>query len=219
MKMQIKGILFDFDGTIANTIDLIIATFEHTCQEVLGFTPEREKIVATFGLPLPEAMIALSGKPELVETMRDAYREYNNAHHDDMIRPIPGVQETLEHLKAQGIKLAVVTSKKPPMLRRGLDCLQLTPYFDATVALGDTKESKPHPAPMLAACAKLGLQPEECLCVGDSPFDLQSGRSAGAKTVAVRYTAFGWEKLLEEGRPDFVIARPQELLELVGKIR
>ena len=91
---------------------MIIATFEHTCREVLGFTPEREKIVATFGLPLPEAMIALSGKPELVETMRDAYREYNNAHHDDMIRPIPGVKETLEQLKAQGIKLAVVTSKK-----------------------------------------------------------------------------------------------------------
>ena len=170
MKMQIKGILFDFDGTIANTIDLIIATFEHTCREVLGFTPEREK-------------------------------------------------ETLEQLKAQGIKLAVVTSKKPPMLRRGLDCLQLTPYFDATVALGDTKESKPHPEPMLAACAKLGVKPEECLCVGDSPFDLQSGRSAGAKTVAVRYTAFGWEKLLEEGRPDFVIASPQELLEIVGKAK
>ena len=111
----------------------------------------------------------------------------------------------------------VVTSKKPPMLRRGLDCLQLTPYFDATVALGDTKESKPHPEPMLAACAKLGVKQEECLCVGDSPFDLQSGRSAGTKTVAVRYTAFGWEKLLEEGRPDFVIARPQELLELVEK--
>ena len=217
MKMQIKGILFDFDGTIANTIDLIIATFEHTCREVLGFTPEREKIVATFGLPLPEAMIALSGKPELVETMRDTYREYNNAHHDDMIRPIPGVKETLEQLKAQGIKLAVVTSKKPPMLRRGMDCLQLTPYFDATVALGDTKESKPHPEPMLAACVKLGVKPEECLCVGDSPFDLQSGRSAGAQTVAVRYTAFAWEKLVEEGRPDFVIARPQELLEIVGK--
>ena len=67
--------------------------------------------------------------------------------------------------------------------------------------------------------AKLGVKPEECLCVGDSPFDLQSGRSAGAQTVAVRYTAFGWEKLLEEGRPDFVIARPQELLEIVEKNR
>ena len=102
MKMQIKGILFDFDGTIANTIDLIIATFEDTCREVLGFTPEREKIVATFGLPLPEAMIALSGKPELVETMRDAYREYNNAHHDDMIRPIPGKNRCFDAYSCEG---------------------------------------------------------------------------------------------------------------------
>ena len=70
-----------------------------------------------------------------------------------------------------------------------------------------------------AVAEKLGVKPEECLCVGDSPFDLQSGRSAGAKTVAVRYTAFGWEKLLEEGRPDFVIASPQELLEIVGKAK
>ena len=190
---------------------------QSTTRSAPAYATSQSCTMATFGLPLPEAMIALSGKPELVETMRDAYREYNNAHHDDMIRPIPGVKETLEQLKAQGIKLALVTSKKPPMLRRGLDCLQLTQYFDATVALGDTKESKPHPEPMLAACVKLGVKPEECLCVGDSPFDLQSGRSAGAQTVAVRYTAFGWEKLVEEGRPDFVIARPQELLEIVEK--
>ena len=149
------------------------------------------------------------------------------AQNGDVVYAVPGSPLVAEKTvvlmrtaaKAQGIKLAVVTSKKPPMLRRGLDCLQLTQYFDETIALGDTKESKPHPEPMLAACAKLGLQAEECLCVGDSPFDLQSGRSAGAQTVAVRYTAFGWEKLLEEGRPDFVIGRPQELLEIVGKNR
>ena len=66
MKMQIKGILFDFDGTIANTIDLIIATFEHTCREVQGFTPEREKIVATYGLPSPAAPPPLPRPPPLV---------------------------------------------------------------------------------------------------------------------------------------------------------
>ena len=126
------------------------------------------------------------------------------AQNGDVVYAVPGSPLAAEKTvvlmrtaaKAQGIKLAVVTSKKPPMLRRGLDCLQLTQYFDATVALGDTTESKPHPEPMLAACAKLGVKPEECLCVGDSPFDLQSGRSAGAKTVAVRYTASGPEKLL-----------------------
>lgn len=214
---MIKAILFDFDGTLANTIDLIIATFEHTCQTVLGSVPAREKIVNTFGLPLPEAMLKLSGRADLVEEMRNVYREYNDNHHDDMIQSIDGVTEALAALKARGVKIAVVTSKKPRMLHRGIACLGLAPYIDAIVALGDTKASKPHAEPMLAACAKLGVKPEECLCVGDSPFDLQSGRNAGVKTVAVRYTAFVWEKILAEGKPDYVIERPEDLLELVGE--
>ena len=215
--MQIKAILFDFDGTLANTVDLIIATFEHTCKAMLGSVPKREDIVNTFGLPLGDAMLALSGRAELVEQMRDVYREYNNKHHDEMIKPIAGVQETLQALKAQGLKIAVVTSKKQPMVQRGIACLQLGQYIDAVIALEDTTESKPHAEPMLAACTKLGVLPQECLCVGDSPFDLQSGRNAGAKTVAVRYTAFALEKLLEEGKPDYVIAQLQELLALVKR--
>ena len=216
--MQIKAILFDFDGTLANTVDLIIATFEHTCRTMLGTVPPRAAIVNTFGLPLGDAMLALSGRTEHVEQMRDVYREYNNKHHDEMIKPIAGVQETLAALKEQGLKIAVVTSKKQPMVLRGISCLQLEQYIDAVIALEDTQQSKPHAEPMLAACAKLGVAPQECLCVGDSPFDLQSGRNAGARTVAVRYTAFAWEKIMGEGRPDYVIAQPQELLELVKRV-
>lgn len=216
--MKIKGILFDFDGTMTNTIDLIIAAFEHTCKIVLGSVPEREQIINTFGLPLPKAMFILSGREELVEEMRNVYREYNDKHHDEMIKPIMGMTETLSALKTQGIKIAIVTSKKPRMLYRGIACLGLEDYIDAVIALGDTKESKPQAEPMLAACAKLQLAPQECLCVGDSPFDLQSGRSAGALTVAVRYTYFAWEKILREGKPDFVIDKPENLLELVEEI-
>ncbi len=215
--MPIKGILFDFDGTLANTIDLIIATFEHTCKAVLGSVPAREDIVNTFGLPLGDAFVKLAGREDLVEEMRAVYKAFNEANHDAMIRPIAGVAETLQELKARGLKLAVVTSKKPAMLRRGLACLNLAQYIDVCIALGDTKESKPHPAPMLAACKALQLQPYECLCVGDSPFDLQSGKRAGAKTVAVRYTYFAWDKLVTEGEPDYVIKTPQELLELIRK--
>ena len=185
---------------------------------MLGTVPPRAAIVNTFGLPLGNAMLELSGREELVEQMRDVYREYNNMHHDEMIKPIAGVQETLAALKAQSLKIAVVTSKKQPMVLRGISCLQLEQYIDAVIALEDTQQSKPHAEPMLAACAKLGVAPQECLCVGDSPFDLQSGRNAGARTVAVRYTAFAWEKIMEEGRPDYVIAQPQELLELVKRV-
>lgn len=216
--MAIKGILFDFDGTLANTIDLIIKTFEHTCKEVLGFVPAREEIISTFGLPLADAMLKLSHRPELVEQMRDIYREYNKAHHDEMIKPIPGVTELLQGLRQRGLSIGIVTSKKPEMLARGLRCLQLEQYIDATAALGSTEHSKPHPEPTLKACELLGLQPQQCLCVGDSPFDLQSGKSAGAATVAVRYTCFNWKKLLQEGRPDYIINNPLELLQMLDNI-
>lgn len=215
--MQIKGILFDFDGTLANTIDLIIATFEFTCKKVLGTVPPREAIIATFGLPLGDAFVMLAGREDLVEEMRAVYKAFNEANHDAMIRPIAGVEETLRELKTRGLKLAVVTSKKPAMLRRGLDCLELAQYIDVCIALGDTQESKPHPAPMLAACRALRLKPCECLCVGDSPFDLQSGRRAGAETVAVRYTYFDLDKLVTEGEPDYVISTLHELLTLIAK--
>lgn len=217
--MQIKGILFDFDGTLANTIDLIIATFEHTCQKVLGTVPQREDIISTFGLPLGNAFVKLAGREDLVEEMRAVYKAFNETNHDTMIRPIAGVEETLRELKMRGLKLAVVTSKKPAMLRRGLACLDLAQYIDVCIALGDTKESKPHPAPMLAACKALQLEPCECLCVGDSPFDLQSGRRAGAKTVAVCYTYFDLDKLVTEGKPDYVISTPQELVGLIEKYK
>lgn len=88
--MQIKGILFDFDGTLANTIDLIIATFEHTCQKVLGTVPQREDIISTFGLPLGNAFVKLAGREDLVEEMRAVYKAFNETNHDTMIRPIAG---------------------------------------------------------------------------------------------------------------------------------
>lgn len=213
--MSIKGVLFDFDGTLANTIDLIISTFEYTCNTVLGIIPPRQQIISTFGLPLAEAMIKLSGSPDLVEEMRIVYRDYNNAHHDEMIRPISGAKSTLKTLKQRGIKIAVVTSKKYPMLQKGLNCLQMAEYIDAVITLGDTKENKPHPEPMLKACNMLGLEPEECISVGDSPFDLQSGNRAGTKTVAVRYSYFPWQIIIEEGKPDYSINKLEDLISLI----
>ena len=201
---MIKGVLFDFDGTLANTIDLIVATFEHTCDTALGFKPARQRIVDTIGLPLGDAL-----------ELRQIYGAFNAANHDTMIKPIPGVAELLPKLKERGIKLAVVTSKKAYMLERGMQCLGMLPYIDTTVSVLDTERGKPAPDPMLLACERLGLAPRECLCVGDSPFDLQSGNAAGCVTVAVEYTQLNWQNLLEQGKPDYTIAHPLDLLKLI----
>lgn len=216
--MAVKGILFDFDGTLANTIDLILATFHHTCREVLGHDLPDERIIKTFGLILPDAMLELSGRQELVEPMRSVYREFNDAHHDSMIRVIPGAPETLRQLRKMGLRMAVVTSKKKPMVYRGLRCCGLEEYMDAVVACGDTVHAKPHPEPMLAACRIMGVRPEECISVGDSPFDLISGRAAGAMTAAVRYTSFSWQEMLEQGRPDFILDKIEDLPRLIENL-
>lgn len=217
---MIKGILFDFDGTLANTIDLIVATFEHTCQTALGFKPPRQEIINTIGLPLGDALELLSGlhEPEQILELRRIYGEFNEANHDAMIRPIPGVADLLPQLKAKGLQLAVVTSKKAYMLERGLRCLAMLPYIDTMVSVLDTERGKPWPDPMLLACERLGLRPEECLCVGDSPFDCQSGNAAGCVTVAVEYTELDWQKLLEQGKPAYTIATPIDLLELLDTL-
>ncbi len=215
---MIKGILFDFDGTLANTIDLIVATFEHTLQTRLGFKPPRQDIINTIGLPLADALDILSQRPDLVLELRKLYGEFNAANHDTMIKPIPGVAELLPALKERGLKIAIVTSKKPPMLERGMRCLDMLPYVDTIVSVVDTERGKPYADPMLLACQRLQLAPEECLCVGDSPFDIQSGNAAGNITVAVEYTCLDWSTIMEQGKPDYTIAKPMDLLSLMDKL-
>lgn len=217
---MIKGILFDFDGTLANTIDLIVSAFEHTCETALGFKPVRQTIIDTIGLPLSDALELLSGihEPERILELRQIYGAFNAANHDTMIKPIPGVAELLLQLKQRDLKLAVVTSKKAYMLERGMQCLGMLPYIDATVSVLDTERGKPAPDPMLLACERLGLTPGECLCVGDSPFDMQSGNAAGCVTVAVEYTQLDWQSLLEQGKPDYTISQPLDLMQLLDKL-
>ena len=217
---MIKGILFDFDGTLANTIDLIVDTFEHTCVTALGLKPDRQRIIDTIGLPLGDALELLSGihEQQRILELRQIYGAFNAANHDTMIKPIPGVAELLVQLKQRDLKLAVVTSKKAYMLERGMQCLGMLPYIDATVSVLDTERGKPAPDPMLLACERLGLTPGECLCVGDSPFDMQSGNAAGCVTVAVEYTQLDWQSLLEQGKPDYTISQPLDLLRLLDKL-
>lgn len=215
---MIRGILFDFDGTLANSIDLIMAAFYHSGRVVLGRELSKEEIIKTFGLILPEAMAALADRPEQIDPLRDAYRAFNNEHHDAMIKPMPGAKEALAQLKAMGIKMAVVTSKKNPMCHRGLRCCHLEEYIDAVVAYGDTTYTKPHPEPMKVAASLLGLEPCDCLSVGDSPFDLISGREAGALTAAVAYTTYDWQKMLQEGKPDYVLETLDDLVTLVTRL-
>ncbi len=214
--MKIKGILFDLDGTLVDTNNLILTTFDYTLEKCLGKTLPREEIIKYFGRPLRDAMKVYA--PGREDELCEVYREYNIANHDKLIKPFPNVKETLQELKKRNIKMAVVTSKKAETAMRGLKCFGLEEYIEGIVGCYDVENTKPHPEPSVKGLEMLGLDGAECLIVGDSPFDLQSGRGAGCTTVAVGYSSFDKETMEELAQPEYTINSMDELLTVINNI-
>ncbi|MFZ7103705.1 MAG: pyrophosphatase PpaX [Peptococcaceae bacterium] len=210
--MIIKGILFDLDGTLLNTNELIIETFQYTYKNVLGLDVPREEIVRYFGEPLIDTLAKYG--PDKVELLVKTYRDYNFKRHDEITTIFPGVKETVIRLKEKGYLLAVVTSKKNTGAKKGLDLFGLTAYMDFLVGYDDTKKHKPDPDPIHKALQGLDLQPAEALMVGDSHYDILCGKNAGTQTAVVKYTEHALEKLLEL-KPDYILHELKDLLNIL----
>lgn len=210
--MIYKGILFDLDGTLIDTNELILHTFDYTFEKVLQRKIPREELVSTFGKPLEDIMNAYSR--ELAQELLTTYRAYNQQMHDHFVTVFPTVPQTLTQLKALGLKLAIVTSKKREIAQHGLDFCQLAHYFDVFITPEDTNEHKPHPEPALKALDVLGLSAKETIMVGDSPYDIICGAQAGCKTAAVTYSVYD-RPLLAAHHPDFWLDSLADILPII----
>ncbi|MFR7936264.1 MAG: pyrophosphatase PpaX [Clostridium perfringens] len=212
---MIKAVLFDLDGTLINTNDLILKSFKHTFKTMLDLEPTEEEITMNYGRPLQE--IFKSYDENRIEEMINCYRKINLELHDDECKEFADVDLMLQTLKNKGIKIGVVTSKKSDMAERGAKLMGIFKYFDTFITPEVTIKHKPEGEPVLKACENLGVSPSEALMVGDSPYDILAGKNAGAKTCGVKYTALPIEKL-QEIKPDFYVDKPLEILELVEKL-
>ncbi|MDF2636223.1 MAG: HAD-superfamily hydrolase, subfamily variant 1 [Pelosinus sp.] len=209
--MIYKAVLFDLDGTVLDTSDLIVSSFIHTFQKHYKRELALSEIHAFFGKTLRAAMEYLG--PDKVEELIQTYREYSLTHHDQMITIFSGVIETIQALYEAGIMMAIVTSKTKKTTLRGLKLFDLDKYFSVIIGADQCQNHKPHPEPIQNALLQLQIRPEECLMVGDSPFDLISARQAGVKTVAVRWTRVSWETIVAE-KPDYILEDMYGLLPL-----
>ena len=140
-----QAVLFDLDGTLLDTHDLLLATFRYTARTVLREAIPDERLMAKVGQPLNTQMWDFTDDPAVHEELCRVYREYNAEVHDDMIRLFDGTVPMLERLKEAGLPLAVVTSKRHEVAMRGLDLFGLTGYFDFLIGSDDWPEHKPHP--------------------------------------------------------------------------
>jgi pyrophosphatase PpaX len=209
------AVLFDLDGTLADTTELILRCYRHTMRIHLGEAPPDERWMAGMGTPLREQLKDFARDPEEAARMAETYSGYQRAIHDGMVKPFPGAVEVVHAFKAAGAAVGVVTSRRTTMAQRTLDRAGLAGAMDVLVGADDVVKAKPDPEPVLLALDRLGLAGEEArtLFVGDSPFDIRAGRAAGTRTAAALWGPFPHEALRAEG-PDHFVSRPEELLGL-----
>lgn len=202
--LRFDAVLFDLDGTLLDSIALILESYRHTLIEH-GLEPQPDEVVlAGLGTPL-EAQLALWAPRSEVPAMVETYVEHNLAIHDRLVRPYPGITEIVHTLRARGTKLAIVTSKRRRGTAKGLAALGLSESFDVWVCADDVARPKPDPEPVHAALTALSVEdPARALFVGDAIHDVRSGQAAGVRTAAVLWGA-GTRAELEPSAPDHLL--------------
>jgi pyrophosphatase PpaX len=214
----LRAALFDFDGTLVDTTELIYQSMRHAAGEVLGREIPRETLMANVGQPLPRQMELLDA--ERAEALLESYRLHNEEHHDSLIQEFPGIEDSLARLRSAGVKITVVTSKRRPSVEMALKKFPgLGEVVDCFVTMEDTAEHKPNPAPLLKGLEFLGdVSPEKAAYVGDSPFDVAAAKAAGITSVAVSWGAFS-EDTLRSAEPDHLVEDIDAAVDLLLKMR
>lgn len=208
-----KYLLFDFDGTIMDTNQLIIDALNATSEEYLGEKLTQDEINSIFGKYLEDQMKQLS---EIhYKEMMHFYREYYNNHQDEMVTMFFGIKDLLKALKINGCNTAIVSAKGRNGILHGLKKFNIENFIDVVVSAHDVIYNKPHPEPALKAMSLFNADSESTLMIGDSPYDIICGKNAGIKTVLVDWTIFPKDSVYSLN-PDFIIKSSNELLEIVN---
>jgi pyrophosphatase PpaX len=213
---MIKAVMFDFDGTVADTNDVILASWNYT-YETLGVPhPGEQTILATFGEPIEYSIRHLF--PDLdPEMVVKTYREYQFGHFYEMVKPFPGVDELIIHLHEKGFKLGVVTNRLRPTTLEGIEKFGWSEMLDTVVAYDENVKSKPEPDMLWLALENVGAQRGEAIYVGDSVNDYLCGQRAGVITVGVGWAMAGGENG-PITKPDYEIEKPGDLLALINEL-
>ncbi|MGG5252024.1 pyrophosphatase PpaX [Neobacillus sp. SM06] len=213
MKTNLKTALFDLDGTLINTNELIINSFLHTLGKFYPNQYQREDVLPFMGPSLQETFSSID--PSRVDEMIREYRTYNLAQHDLLVTEFEGVFETIKTLYESGFKLGIVTTKLHDVVEKGLKLSRLDRFFEVVVALDHVTKAKPDPEPVLKALDLLDSHPAEAIMVGDNYHDILAGKNAGTKTAGVAWSAKG-RAYLAQFEPDYMLDNMADLLPILG---
>jgi len=210
----LRTVLFDLDGTLIDSIRLILDSYHHTLAQHGIPARTDEEWLKGVGTPLTVQLAEWRDELRTIEAMIATYREYNLRHHDGMVTVYPGILDAVREIKAAGLQTGLVTSKNRHGALRGLTLVGLEALMDVLVCADEVTNPKPHPEPVEKAVSLLGADPATTVYVGDSVHDMHSGRAAGVQTAAALWGPFG-RAPLEEASPDYWLETPKDLVNLV----
>jgi pyrophosphatase PpaX len=220
-KSQVRAIdtvLFDFDGTVMDTTDVIIGSWQHTFMTFEGKERPVEEIIKTFGEILSHTMKNVLPHVDTEEAI-DTYRSYHRDNFGDRISVFEGMTELLAELKRRNYKTGLVTSRLSGTTWEGLHKYDLADYFDVVVSCDDTDKHKPDPTPVNIALERLGSKPENAIMLGDTKFDILCARNAGVISVLVGWhVAMSEEDISGAHGPDYMIDKAEDLLSIIEAI-
>ena len=195
MPRPVRAVLFDLDGTLIDSIGLIVDAMHHAFEAFDGDVPDDSAWMSGIGTPLYKQLARYARSPEELEILRERYRAYQVIHHDNVIKAYPGAVDVLANLHARGIVMGIVTSKGDQLAHRGVELTNLAQYLPVVIGADSVTKHKPEPEPVLLALERLGVAAGEALMMGDSPHDISSGNAAGVRTIGALWGPFTREQI------------------------
>jgi pyrophosphatase PpaX len=200
-----RAVLFDLDGTLVDTIDLLLESVRHAFEGRAG-APSTTDWIAGIGTPLADQLRPYASDEADLQSLTDRYRRYQRAHHDRGTYCYDDVVSTVRRLSERGHPMAIVTSKANDIALRTVTHVGLAPYFPVIVGVESTTRHKPDPEPVRVALEALGARAPDAVFVGDSPHDVRSGNAAGVTTIGALWGPFSRAQL-ESVHPAHVLER------------
>jgi pyrophosphatase PpaX len=212
------AVLFDLDGTLIDSIGLILASVRHTFSGREGRAPTEEEWIAGIGTPLAEQLKPFVESEDEGVQLAARYRVFQREHHDRLTSAYEGVLDTLEQLYNWGHPMGVVTSKGNEMMERALRQTGMDAYMKTMIGCDSCSIHKPDPFPVRMALSELGYEAHEAVFVGDSPHDIASGNAAGVTTIAALWGPFSKNELAIY-KPTLYLNRITELPRAVQRLQ
>lgn len=209
-------VLFDLDGTLIDSTDLIVASYEHTYR-AMGRLMTREAVITELGIPLRNTLSRYFYGADL-ERATDIYLTYNLARHDAEVQQMAGISALVRRLATAGLRLGVVTSKLRSTALRGLALCNLDRWFEVVVAKEDTLRHKPESEPLIYALAAFDADARGCAYVGDTAHDVEAARGAGVRCIAALWRPVEPD-VFAAWQPDAYARTPDEAADILERWR